>query len=163
MLDGKMPPLYEAAHLVKQFECFLAEPYLDAVGVPTIGYGTTHYPNGTSVTMKDAALIETSAFAILMGNLAPLASKIWTATTAQPTVNQWSAMLSLAYNIGLGAFLRSTLLREFNAGAERAAGDQFLVWDKIVHDGKLVECPGLLNRRIAEHVLFLTPDESAAN
>ena len=42
--------------LIKQFEGFEAEPYLDGVGVPTIGYGATTYEDGTPVTMNDAAI-----------------------------------------------------------------------------------------------------------
>jgi lysozyme len=66
--------------------------------------------------------------------------------------NQWSALTSLVYNIGFGAFKRSTLLRLLNAGATKEeVAKQFLRWNKA--GGK--EIKGLTNRRQAEFNLFI--------
>src|SRR5690625_7159272 len=46
-------PSMQAVELIKEMESFRAKPYIDAAGVATIGYGTTVYPNGDSVSMKD--------------------------------------------------------------------------------------------------------------
>ena len=44
--------------LIKEFESFRANPYLDSEGIPTIGYGTTSYPDGRKVTMNDSPVTQ---------------------------------------------------------------------------------------------------------
>jgi lysozyme len=67
--------------------------------------------------------------------------------------NQQLALASLLFNIGAGAFARSTLLRLLNSGAEKAAvAAQFLRWNKV--KGK--EVPGLTRRRKEESKIFLS-------
>lgn len=68
---------------------------------------------------------------------------------------QWAALCSLAYNIGVGAFARSTVVRELNAGNTRAAADAFLMWDRAAGAFNL----GLHNRRRVERAVFLREDE----
>ena len=66
--------------------------------------------------------------------------------------NELDALTSLVYNIGIGAFKKSTLLSLLNQGADRhLVADQFLRWNKA--GGKVL--PGLVKRRLAEHNLFL--------
>ena len=48
----------EGLELIKSFEGFYSKPYLDPIGIPTIGYGATYYPNKKKVTMKDKPLTE---------------------------------------------------------------------------------------------------------
>jgi lysozyme len=66
--------------------------------------------------------------------------------------NQYDALVSLAFNIGVGAFSRSTLLRLLNAGKHTEAADQFLRWNKA--GGK--ELKGLTTRRKDERALYLS-------
>jgi lysozyme len=67
--------------------------------------------------------------------------------------NQQLALASLVFNIGAGAFARSTLLRLLNSGAEKSAvAAQFLRWNKV----KGQEVKGLTRRRKAESELFLS-------
>ncbi len=73
------------------------------------------------------------------------------------TPNQHAALVSLAFNIGLGAFGGSTLLRVLNQGQYREAADQFLRWDK--DDNRVL--PGLTKRRKAERKLFLKGIDAA--
>lgn len=154
-----MPPLSKAAEKIALFKGFRSYPYFDSARVPTIGYGTIRYPNGKSVQMGDVEISPTEALAFLEHDLTDTASHLWKFITVQPTLNQWSALLSLAYNIGWPAIAKSTLLRLFNAGQRGIASAHFLDWDKTHVDGKLVVIPGLLNRRIAEKTLFDTPDD----
>jgi len=70
-----------------------------------------------------------------------------------PTSNQFGAMVSLAYNIGAGAFAASSVLRDFNDGNIEAAADAFRLWNKC--DGEVVT--DLVARREHERTLFLTP------
>ena len=65
--------------------------------------------------------------------------------------NQFDALVSLAYNIGTGAFNKSTLVKKLNAGDIRGAADQFDVW--INAGGKRMQ--GLVNRRAREKALYL--------
>lgn len=73
------------------------------------------------------------------------------AITAGIRQEQFDAMVCLAYNIGVGAFSNSTLVKLFNAGDIQLAADQFLRWDKA--GGKSLK--GLRRRRAAERALFL--------
>ena len=67
--------------------------------------------------------------------------------------NQFSALVSLCFNIGSGNFDSSTLLKDLNAADLDDAANQFLVWDKQRGKG----LPGLDIRRARERALFLTP------
>lgn len=64
--------------------------------------------------------------------------------------NQFDALVSLAYNIGSGAFAKSTLLKKLNAGDYKGAADQFDVW--VNAGGKRMQ--GLVNRRAREEAVF---------
>ncbi|RPI74763.1 MAG: lysozyme, partial [Desulfobacteraceae bacterium] len=65
--------------------------------------------------------------------------------------NQFDSLVSLVYNIGAGAFERSTLLRLLNQGDYTGAANQFCLWNKA--GGKIL--PGLIKRRCEETLLFL--------
>lgn len=157
MLKGPILPISEAAHTIANFESFSALPYLDTANVPTIGYGTTRYPNGTRVTMKDRPITEETAMVYLMSDLGHTARFLWNICLERvPSQHQWAAILSITYNEGESAISRSHLLSEFNDGNDAAAADQFLVWKYEHLNGKLVEVPGLLHRRIAERQIFLS-------
>jgi len=64
--------------------------------------------------------------------------------------NQFDALVSLAYNIGLAALKRSTLLKKLNGGDLQTAAAEFLKWDKQA--GEVL--PGLTKRRKAEQKMF---------
>ena len=132
--------------LIKSFEELKLTGYADEGGVPTAGWG--HTGQGVNVgeayTLGDAqswfeADIE-HAEQVVDGT-APLSC----------TQNQFDALVSFAFNVGVGAYLHSTLLSELKDGDMAAAADQFLLWD---HVGGLVS-DGLLRRRQAERALFL--------
>lgn len=161
MTDLVMPALDLAAQEVANFEGFRSKPYYDGAHVATIGFGSTHYPTGKAVTMDDREIFETEALCYLEHDLTRAALTLWKFITRQPTLHEWSAMLSLAYNMGAGTIGKSELVRLFNAGCVTQASQQFARWDHIHVNGKLVESPGLLNRRNAERTLFLTPDTGA--
>lgn len=157
---NQMPDLFLTAREVSLFEGFRDKPYLDSASIPTIGFGTIRYPNGKSVTMEDAAITVNYAMDCLSHDLSNAAKSVWSALCLQPTLNQFAAMVSLAYNIGSGAFISSSVCKLFNQGDAEGSANAFLLWDKAHVDGKLVEIKGLLNRRTAERTLFLTPDSA---
>ena len=156
---GSPPDLSLAAQKIAGFEGFKPRPYLDTGGVPTVGYGTTHYPNGHAVTLSDPEITPTWGLVLLEHDLAVTSVMLWKALTQTPNINQWSAMLSLAYNVGAQAIANSTLVRLFNKADFSDAAEQFLRWDHGMVNGQLVEIPGLKNRRIAERALFLSQQE----
>ncbi len=148
-----------AKAIIKDAEGFSAKPYLCPCGVPTIGWGTTHYPNGTSVALKDAIITRTAADYFLTCTLVTFEIKMKQVTTRQPTAHQWAAMLDLTYNIGVSAFAGSTLLKKFNAGDLAGTAEQFMAWDKGHVHGQVVVLPGLEKRRAKERELFLAGDK----
>jgi lysozyme len=118
--------------------------YKCPAGVWTIGYGHTgDVKDGDSITMHWAETIleyDLQRFEEGVGKLAPGAS-----------ANEFSAMVSLAFNIGLSAFEKSTVLKEFRAGRKLNAANAFEAW--VRGGGRVL--PGLVRRRAAEKKLFL--------
>lgn len=74
---------------------------------------------------------------------------------AQTNQNQFDAMISLMYNIGNGAFAKSSVLRNHKNAEYKAAAESFLLWDKATVHGKKVVLPGLKTRREHEQKLYL--------
>jgi lysozyme len=138
--------------LIKDFEGFSSNSYLDVVNIPTIGWGNTFYEDGTKVKLGDQ-ISKTDALKLLevVANR-DFADKIFPSIKVKVTQSQFDAMVSLAYNIGTGAFLKSTLLKKVNTGDFAGAGEEFLRWNKA--GGK--EVLGLTKRREREKQLFLS-------
>ena len=146
--------------LIKSFEGLSLKPYLDSVKVPTIGYGTILYDTGKAVTMQDPAITEDRAVELLTWEVNQKCAGVEKMVTATVNDNEYAALVSFAYNLGLGSLHGSTLLKLLNAGADRGAvADQFLKWNKAGG----VEVPGLTRRRQAERSLFLQPPEVQSN
>ena len=137
--------------LIKKFEDFRSHPYLDVVNIPTIGYGTTHYPGGRAVTIHDNSISRSFAETILREELkkhyAPYVEHYVTVPLNQ---NQFNALVSFVYNLGVYALKKSTLLKKLNAGDYDGASREFLKW---THAGGR-ELPGLVTRRGLEKELF---------
>lgn len=121
--------------------------YRDVIGVPTICYGETR-----GVKLGDTATPE-ECRAMLADGLQDFADGVrdmMPSFDAMPPKRQ-VAVVSLAYNIGLGSFAKSSVRRELNAGNVKAGCDAFLLWNKA---GGIV-FRGLTNRRKAERDLCL--------
>ena len=138
--------------LVKELEECRLDAYLCPAGVPTIGYGHTF-----AVEMGQT-IGEAEADALLREDLKDAEEAVDRLVTTQINDNQFSALTSFVFNVGSGAFERSTLLAilNANAGADTVAA-QFLRWNKA--NGE--ELPGLTRRRHAEQALFLGQDWKA--
>ncbi|MEJ5037641.1 lysozyme [Acinetobacter johnsonii] len=139
-----------AVDLICSFEGKRLTAYDDGVGVWTIGFGTTVYPNGIKVKNGDTCT-EAQAKAYMAHDLKKFESAVNNAVKVPLNQNQFDALVSLAYNIGTGAFSGSTLVKKLNANDNRAAADQFDVW--VNTGGKRMQ--GLVNRRSQEKRLFL--------
>ena len=136
-------------NLICSFEGLRLNAYDDGVGVWTIGYGTTIYPNGIKVKRGDTCTTE-QAKAYMAHDLKKFESAVNSAVTVSINQNQFDALVSLAYNIGTSGFKNSTLVKKLNAGDIRGASAQFNVWNK--GGGKVMQ--GLVNRRDVERKLF---------
>ena len=126
------------------------QAYDDGTGVCTIGYGTTIYPNGKTVQYCDLCTIE-QAQSLMQHDLKRFEQAVSTAIKVPLNQHQFDALVSLTYNIGIGAFRNSTLLKLLNTSDYVGASNQFDVWVKA--GGQTVQ--GLVNRRAVEKAYFL--------
>lgn len=150
MSNAGMTPSQKCYDIIRKYEGFSAKPYKDVAGIPTIGYGTTYYPNGRHVALTDTAVTREQAETYLENHVNGVASQILRLVKVTLRQGQLDALTSLVYNIGIGNFAASTLLRVLNQGKYTAASDQILVWSKA---GGAVS-RGLERRRDAEQELF---------
>lgn len=146
----------EGLNLIETNEGDKHQAYRDIAGIPTIGYGHT----GPDVHMG-LVITEAQAVALLQKDLARFEDAVYAATHDVPTTsNQFSAMVSLTYNIGEGGFRSSSVLRLHRIPTSHPAvvAAAFLNWDKSHVNGVLVVVAGLERRRKEEGALYLKPD-----
>lgn len=139
--------------LIKEFEGLRLEAYKCPAGVWTIGHGTTA---GAGVGIKPAAgmvITEAEAEWYLEQSVAKFAAGVEAVVTAPIDENEFAALVSLSYNIGMSAFRKSSALRWLNAGDKAKAAAGIKLWNKA--GGKVLA--GLVRRREAEVELFWTP------
>jgi lysozyme len=134
--------------LLKHFEGFRSDAYPDpATGAEpwTIGYGFTRgVQPGDTITREDADERLKVEVAEYEGDVLKVCKRM-------PSPNQLAAMTSLAFNVGLGNFRSSTVLRRHNSGETFAAANAFLLWNRA--NGRVMA--GLTRRREAERALYL--------
>jgi len=139
--------------LVKEFEGCKLTAYKDVAGVWTIGYGTTARAGLGIIPVEGMMITQDEADRLLLDGLNKFADQIRPMLPADINDNMFGACLSLAYNIGVSGFVRSTMLAKLRDGDYARAADAFLLWNRA--GGKVVK--GLVRRREAERKLFLTP------
>ena len=142
-----MTPSQRCIDFIKSFEGCRLSAYLPTPNdVWTIGFGSTgpDVRKGMTWTQEQA---DTRFVRDLNDFATGLNHDLGLASTTQA---QFDAMLSLAYNIGIGAFTGSTVLRKHLAGDYPAAADAFVLWDKQA--GNVLE--GLRLRRFAEAAMY---------
>ena len=129
----------------------MAKPYVCSGGVNTIGYGTTIYPNGKKVQMTDRAISVNEAEAYLMHDIQFFGRRVDKIVLSNVNQNQFDALVSFAYNVGIGNLTKSTLLRKVNMNPnDLTISNEFLKWNKA--GGKVLN--GLTRRRKAEATLY---------
>lgn len=139
---------YNGVKFLKDQEGFRSEAYLDTGGVWTIGYGTIKI-DGIPVKQGDS-ISEVKAEECLLSDIA------WAQTCVNQNVEvplrqtQFDALVSLVYNIGCDAFMKSTLLKLLNLQLYDMAAGQFERW--VMDNGKRIQ--GLVNRRTKERKIF---------
>lgn len=137
--------------LIQEFEDCVLEAYQDGGGVWTIGWGATGPGIHRGLVWSQGMADERFASDIFLRE-DQLRRLLKTAPTTQ---NQFDAMMSLMYNIGMEAFRRSTLLRLHLEGEYLMAASQFPRWNK--DNGKTIR--GLTRRRHREQSLYLSPKQ----
>jgi len=128
-------------------EGYEGNAYQDIVGIWTIGFGTTEgvRPNQT--------ITPVAALQRKLTDVQKFEGALKQCVTVPLSQNEYDAYISLAYNIGSGAFCNSTLVRLLNQGQYDMACQQILRWNRA--GGKVVQ--GLVNRRQAEYKLCIQP------
>ena len=135
-------------HLLSTFEGVRKNAYLDPVGIPTIGIGFTE-----GVKMGDTMTMDEIKFR-LYKEVDRFEEAVNDLVTVPLTGYQFNALVSLTYNIGIGGFKESTVLKKTNLKNYNQASDAFMLWNKARKNGKLVVLPGLNRRRGAESAMF---------
>lgn len=137
--------------LIKKFESFAAKPYKCSAGVPTIGYGTTYYPDGKKVTLNDPPITEEFASKLLQELLVSFEKAVDSFCRDDISQNQFDAVVSFAYNVGTSNLKSSTLLKKLNADPnDPTIHNEFLRWNRAA--GKVLK--GLTRRREEEAALY---------
>lgn len=147
----------EGIDLVKRFEGCRLEAYLCPADIWTIGYGHTGddvYP-GLTIT-------EEQADALLRKDMQHFETAVARLIMVPINANEFSALVSLTFNIGEGNFSHSSCLRFLNQGDRMEAANRIELWNKARVNGQLTVLEGLVRRRAAEKALFLTPDASTS-
>jgi lysozyme len=144
----------EGLDLIKRFEGFRSQQYMDVAGFPTIGYGhrivppesfpRQTFPNGIS---------EQQAAILLAGDVSAAERAVGSLVKVALTQGQFDALVDFCFNLGAGRLGSSTLLRCLNAGRYNAAAEQLLLWDQAGGEMNL----GLKGRREAELCLWKSP------
>lgn len=130
--------------LIKKFEGCKLKAYKCPSGVWTIGYGHTRgVEKGQKISQKQAEIF-------LKEDIAKFENAVNIHVFVPLTQNQFDALVSFTYNVGITAFYTSTLRKKLNKKDYAGAGKEFLRWDKS--NGKVLS--GLKRRREAEKALF---------
>jgi lysozyme len=137
--------------LIKRFEGLELESYQDIAGVWTIGYGHTETAG------PNQKISEREAEALLRRDLEPRERAVSQLVGVSLNQNEFDALVSLVYNIGVNGFKNSTARRRLNRNDRMGAAEAITWWNKATVNGVLREVRGLTRRRAAERALFLTP------
>ena len=143
---GKRKLSINGLNELKQFEGLRLEVYNDAAGKPTIGYGHLIKP-GESFP---PAITKATALRLLSLDVAFAENAVNDLVSVPLSQTQFDALVSFTYNVGAGAFERSTVLALLNDADYIGATDELSRW--VYAGGNVVT--GLVNRRQAEQALF---------
>lgn len=136
--------------LLKHYEGCKLTAYQDSVGIWTIGWGNTYYPDNTRVKQGDT-ISQAYADELLLNIVKRFEMAVNNGLKVVVKQTQFDALVCLCYNIGVGNFGKSSLLNKINA-LDPKASERFLLWNKA--GGKVVK--GLTYRRQSEKYLYDT-------
>jgi lysozyme len=134
----------EGYKLITKHEGLVLKPYLCPAKVPTIGYGNTYYEDGKKVTLLDKPITKERAFEMFKEIADRFAKAVSQSVTSDINQNQFNALVSFAYNVGVANFKKSTLLKLVNANPnDPNIKNEFMKWKKA--NGVVLN--GLIKRR----------------
>jgi lysozyme len=145
-----------AIGICKQFEGIHLIPYECPAGIPTIGYGSTIWENGSRVKLTDSEITIGRAESLLANHLRKYCLNVIkdTCPNILKSINKTAAILDFIYNIGEPKFKSSTLLKKLLLLDWDSASKEILRWDRVGQQ----RLNGLTKRRKAEYNLFLKED-----
>ena len=138
---------------IKAREGEVLHGYLDSVKKLTVGVGHLVLPGEPYKLNQPITAAESTK--LLRQDLKSAEGAVNNGVTVPISQNQFDALVSLTFNIGNGAFAKSSLLKKLNAKDYQGCADGFLAWNKA--GGKVAK--GLVTRRNAERLQFMTPDK----
>lgn len=148
MIDQALPV---ALALMRRFEGFYSRPYICPAGVPTIGYGSTYYENGTRVTLTDEPVSKDRAEALLLWAVKTVyLPQVIRLCPGLNDADKLAAIIDFTYNLGGSNLKVSTLRRKINEQKWEEAKLELLKW--VRGGGKVLK--GLVIRRTAESELL---------
>jgi lysozyme len=142
----------EGIDLIKSHEGCKLNAYICPAGIPTIGYGNTFYENGDKVKIGDKITQQQAndLFLLIVNKFALKVDRLFNPTLSD---NQFSALVSFAYNCGIGALTNSSLRKRVIKNPQDVSiRDEFMKWNKA--SGKILN--GLTARRKDEANLYFT-------
>ncbi len=146
-----MSAIQLAGDIAKAFEGFRAKPYRCPANVPTIGYGTTRYPNGVKVTMTDPPIDKGIALIYLHDELhKSMNGALRYCPILSMDEGKLAAIIDFCYNLGIGRLQQSTLRRKINQQDWDSCKTELMKW--VYANGK--KLPGLVKRRQVEATFF---------
>ena len=134
-----MTPSNDCIDMVKYFEGFKAVAYLCPANVWTIGYGRTKNVKDGDITSMPQATRDLEEELVEFGN------QVQRVVDVELSQNEFDALTSWTYNLGVGNLQSSTLLKKLNAGDKDSVPSEMLRWNKAA--GKVLA--GLTTRRQA--------------
>jgi len=138
------------ADLIKSFEGLRLDAYLCSAGKPTVGFGSTFFEDGTPVKLGDKITKE-RADSLFEKISDSFAAKVKNCIQKDINENQFAALVSFAYNVGIGNLKSSTLLKKVNANPnDPTIMQEFKKWNRA--SGNVLA--GLTRRREAEANLY---------
>lgn len=138
--------------LIKNFEGLRLEAYLCSAKVPTVGYGSTFFEDGTKVKLGDK-ITKKRAEELLDFMVFQFANQVDKHIKVPLSDNKFGALVSFAYNVGVNALAKSTLLKKVNTNPnDPSIKMEFLRWNRS--NNKILA--GLTKRREAEAKLYFS-------
>ena len=145
-----MIPSQNAINLIKKFEDFKGNSYLCPAGIPSIGYGSTMWTDGSRVKLGQTISLQDAEklMAFFLANVIHFIPD-------NVNQNQFDALSSFLYNVGPGNFRKSQLLKMVRENPNNELiRDEFMKWTLSRKNGTLTPSNGLKNRRKAESDLY---------
>ena len=133
-------------------EGMVLHPYRDISGIPTIGIGCTYYEDGSKVKMTDTPITKERAYELFENVLRNYEFSVYSLSRDDINQNQFNALVSLCYNIGVTGFKGSTVLRLVNKNPNnKIISAAFEMWKRSGNNPE-----ALLPRRIREAKLYFS-------